>query len=78
MFECLELLYIPAIVGQRHNPILKEFCDLAPRGGRANRLRQKGKHPMAILGVLMRKLLHIAYVVIRTGKLFNPNYCQID
>lgn len=30
---------MPVVVAQRHNPILKEFCD---------RLRQKGKHPMAI------------------------------
>ena len=61
-------LYMPAVVAQRHNPILKEFRD---------RLRQKGKHPMAILGALMRKLLHIAYGVIKTGRPFDPNYGQI-
>jgi hypothetical protein len=42
-----------------------------------DRLRHKGKHPMAILGALMRKLLHIAYGVIKTGKPFDPNYAQI-
>ncbi len=62
-------LYMPAVVAQRHNPILKEFRD---------RLRQKGKHPMAILGALMRKLLHIAYGVIKTGKPFDPNYGLIS
>ncbi len=61
-------LYMPAVVAQRHNPILKQCRD---------RLRQKGKHPMAILGALMRKLLHIAYGVIKTGKPFDPNYGQI-
>ncbi|MGV2826973.1 hypothetical protein [Myxosarcina sp. GI1(2024)] len=59
---------MPAVVAQRHNPIIQQFRD---------RLRQKGKHPMAILGALMRKLLHIAYGVIKTGKPFDPNYCQI-
>ncbi len=32
---------------------------------------------MAILGALMRKLLHVAYGVIKTGKPFDPNYAQI-
>ena len=62
-------LYMPAVVAQRHNPIIQQFRD---------RLRHKGKHPMAILGALMRKLLHIAYEVIKTGKPFDPNYGQID
>ncbi|MGB5635896.1 MAG: hypothetical protein WBM44_03975 [Waterburya sp.] len=39
--------------------------------------QKKGKHPMAILGALMRKLLHVAYGVIKTGKPFDPNYAQI-
>ncbi len=38
---------------------------------------EAGKHPMAILGALMRKLLHIVYGVLKTGKPFDPNYCQI-
>ncbi|WP_158441863.1 hypothetical protein [Pleurocapsa sp. PCC 7319] len=41
------------VVAQRHNPIIQRFHDLAPRGDRANRLRQRGKHSMAILGALM-------------------------
>ena len=61
-------LYMPAVEAQRHNPILRDFRD---------RLRQRGKHPMAILGALMRKLLHIVYGVLKTGKPFDPNYCQI-
>ena len=34
-----------------------DFRDLAPRGGRANRLCQTEKHPMAILGALMGNCL---------------------
>ena len=33
---------------------------------------------MAILGALMRKLLHIVYGVLKTGQLFDPNYGQIS
>ena len=38
-------LYMPAVVAQRHNPILKEFRD---------RLIHEGKYQMVILGALIR------------------------
>ncbi len=59
----------------------------APQAGNSNsdermdlldRLRQKGKHLMAILGALMRKLLHIVYGVLKTGKPFDPDYGLIS
>ena len=52
-------LYFPAIVAQTHNPTLKIFAD---------RLRKNGKAPMVIIGALMRKLLALAYGVLRSRK----------
>ena len=58
-------LYMPAVTAQCHNPIVHAFC---------LRLRQKGKHPMAVLGAAMRKLLHIVFGVLKTRKPFDPNH----
>lgn len=56
-------LYMAAIVAIQHNPIIK----------RQNvRLRSNGKVPMAALGAAMRKLVHIAYGVLRTQTRFQP------
>ena len=37
------------------------------------RLAAAGKPPMLILGAMMRKLLHVAFGVLKSGKPFNPN-----
>ena len=58
------LLYFPAMSAIRHNPLLKAF---------AERLRQNGKPPKLILAAAMRKLLHIAFGVLRSNAPFNPN-----
>lgn len=58
-------LYFPAIVATRHNPVIKAMSE---------RLRQRGKCPMQIVGAAMRKLIHIAYGVLKSGKPFDPNY----
>ena len=58
-------LYFPAIVATQHNPIIKAFSE---------RLRERGKCPMQIIGAAMRKLIHIAYGVLKSGKPFDPNY----
>lgn len=60
-----KLLYFPAIVAKRHNPILKAF---------AQRLSSHGKHSMVIIGALMRKLIHIAFGVLRSRKPFDPSF----
>lgn len=57
-------LYFPAIVGKKHNPLLKEF---------AKNLERKGKHTMVIIGALMRKLLHIIFGVLKHKTPFNPH-----
>ena len=54
-------LYFPAVVAVRFNPVIREFY---------NRLRRNGKCKMSAIGACMRKLLAIAYGVLRTGTHF--------
>jgi transposase len=57
-------LYFPAIVAIKHNPNIKEF---------AKRLEKNGKTPMQIICASMRKLLHIAFGVLKHKMPFDPN-----
>jgi transposase len=56
-------LYFPAVVGIQHNTMLRKM---------AERLAARGKPKMVIIGAAMRKLLTIAYAVLRSGIPFNP------
>ena len=56
-------LYMPALVALRWNPTIQVF---------AARLRERGKHKMAIVGAIMRKLLHIVYGILKSGKPYDP------
>jgi len=58
-------LFMPALVAKLHNPIVYSFCQ---------RLAARGKAKMAIVGAAMRKLIHIAFGVIKTSQPFDPNY----
>jgi transposase len=58
-------LYFPALTAIRCNPIIKVFCE---------RLEERGLCPMAIIGAAMRKLLCLAYGVLKSGRPFDPNY----
>jgi transposase len=55
------VLYMPAVVAMRHNPILTAF---------ATRLRENGKRPKQIIVAIMRRLLVLAYGVLKSGKPF--------
>ena len=58
-------LFLPSLVAKRHNPILKQFgC----------RLEANGLPKMAVAGAIMRKLVHLIYGVVKSGKPFNPNF----
>lgn len=57
------VLYMCALSARRHNPALKAFAD---------RLKENGKAPKAILVAVARKLLVIAYGVLKTRKPFQP------
>jgi transposase len=54
-------LYMPAIVASRVNPVVRALYE---------RLRERGKPKMVALGAAMRKLLMIAYAVLKTRKAF--------
>ena len=59
------ILYMPAIVAWKHNPIIRAFCD---------RLTQRGLPKMAIVAAAMRKLLHLVFGVLKHRQPFDPNY----
>ena len=57
-----KLLYFPCVSGKRYNPVIIDFC---------NRIEATGKNKMVSLGGAMRKMLHIIYGVLKSGKPFN-------
>jgi transposase len=57
-------LYFPAMVAIKHNQTIKQF---------ASRLSEKGKTPMQVICAAMRKLLHIAFGVIKHDRPFDPD-----
>ena len=56
-------LYFPAVVAMRHNPRVRAMSE---------RLKERGKCPMQIIGAAMRKLVHLAYGVLKSGRPFDP------
>jgi transposase len=58
-------LYLPAIVAMRANPALHVF---------AERLRARGKRPKVVITAVMRKLLLLAWTLLRTGQPFSPTH----
>ncbi len=60
-------LYFPAISAMRYNPPLRRFAD---------RLRERGKSNMTIITAVMRKLLTLAYGVLKSGRFFDPTYAS--
>jgi transposase len=52
-------LYFPAVAALRYNPTIRDVRD---------RLRAAGKPPMVIIGAAMRKLIHIAFGVLKSQK----------
>lgn len=61
-------LYYPAITALRFNPLIKSF---------GLRLSAQGKSKMLIVGAAMRKLLHLAYGVLKSQQPFDPAFCAI-
>ena len=56
-------LYFPALTALRCNPAIRAL---------AARLRAAGKPKMVIVGAAMRKLIHVAYGVLKSGHGFSP------
>ena len=55
-------LYMPALVAIRYNPTLKTF---------AERLRARGKAPKVVIVAVMRKLIVLAYTLLKKGEAFS-------
>lgn len=60
-------LYFPAITALRANPRLRSF---------KARLNAAGKPKMVIVGAAMRKLIHFAYAVLKSGHPYDSSYTQ--
>lgn len=57
--------FMPALVALRYNPLLKAMKE---------RMLAAGKAKMAIVGAAMRKLVHLIYGVLKSGRPFDANY----
>ncbi len=57
--------YFPALAAMRHNPPIREL---------AERMRSRGKARMTIVAAAMRKLLTLAYGVLKSGRAFDPAF----
>lgn len=60
-------LYFPAMTALRCSDFFKSW---------AEPLRMRGKSKMTVIGAAMRKLIHLAYGVLKTGKPFDPNWTK--
>lgn len=60
-------LYLPAVVAMRCNPLIRAHCE---------RMLERGKAKMAAVGAAMRKLLILAYGVLKSGQPFDPRYLE--
>jgi transposase len=60
-----KLLYLPAVVATRHNPHIKVLTE---------RLLAKGKSRMAAIGAAMRKLAHLCFGVVHSGRPYDPHF----
>ncbi|MBE0703250.1 MAG: IS110 family transposase [Afipia sp.] len=60
-------LYMPAVVAKRYNPRLKVW---------AEQLSQRGLTGRQVIVAIMRKLLHLAYGILKSKQAFDPHYGQ--
>ena len=58
-------LYMPALVSIQYNPLMTAFYI---------RLKERGKNGKVIVCAIMRKLVHVVFGVLKSGKKFDPNY----
>ena len=60
-------LFFPAMSAMRYNPLCRTF---------GQRLKEKGKKSIVVIGAIMTKLLHLIFGILRSGKPFNPSHLQ--
>src|SRR5258708_1578188 len=58
-------LYMPAVSAKRYNPVLKAF---------AQHLLARGYCEMQVITAVMRKLLHLIYGILKSGRPFDPHF----
>lgn len=58
-------LYLPAVVAKRHDSRLAAW---------AAELKARGLAPQAIITAVMRKLLHLAFGVLKSGRPYDPHF----
>lgn len=63
--ELRRCLYMPAVVALSYNPVVQDL---------SHRMAERGSLKMEIVVAAMRKLLHIAYGVLKNQLPFDPNY----
>jgi transposase len=61
-------LYFPAITALRCSPFFQAW---------AKGLQERGKSKMSVICAVMRKLVHVAYGVLKSGKPFDPEGAKI-
>jgi hypothetical protein len=59
----------PALVSIRYNPLMIAFYQ---------RLKEKGKNGKVIVCAIMRKLVHVIFGVLKSSKMYDPNYKRIE
>jgi transposase len=60
-------LYFPAITALRCSPFFQQW---------AEGLQKRGKSKMSVICAVMRKLVHLAYGVLKSGKPFDPEWAK--
>jgi hypothetical protein len=58
---------MPAVSAKKYNPVIRAFCQ---------RLEANGKKGKAIICAAMRKLIHLAFAVLKSGIPFDPDYAS--
>jgi len=58
-------LYMPSLVSMQYNPVIIGFCQ---------RLAKKEKNGKVIVCAVMRKLVHLIFGVLKSGRPFDPNF----
>jgi transposase len=61
-------LYMPAIVAKRCNPRLQAW---------AMQLSQRGLTGKQVIVAIMRKLIHLAYGILKSGRAFDPHFADL-
>ena len=58
-------LYMPALVAWKYNPAIRASCQ---------QLKTNGKNGKLIVCAAMRKLIHLAFAILKSGKPFDPDF----